>query len=434
MRIFTALVALLPLTALAQVGVGTLNPDASAALDVTATDKGMLVPRVTTTQRNAISSPATGLLVFNTTTNQFEFYTGTAWVSTTGWTSNSGTPASSFALSAPTGIQSTATANYGVGASSLASLTTGDNNTAVGYDALGDVSTGLANTAVGYQALSLSTGSNNTAMGKSAGAANTTGSNNTFVGTASNASSSGLTNATALGYGAEVAASNSIQLGNSNVTSVTTNGSLITSTGLGVGVSSLNSNAAVEIGSTDKGVLLPRLSTSNVNAMQTPTEGLMIYNTSTQKVQVYTGTETAYITAGTSVFGQATLSSVQSKHQTFTATTTEQIKSVEVHVDAVGTSGSTTLSIYSGTGSGGTLLSTVTQTVSSTGTVVFTLPSTIVLTPGSTYTVHLAATGSTTIYLGADTSNPYTGGDSNFGGGIDLVLTIKAAGGWVNLH
>ena len=110
-------------------------------------------------------------------------------------------------------------------------------------------------------------------------------------------------------------------------------------------------------------MLLPRLSTSNVNSMQTPTEGLMIYNSSTQKVQVYTGTETAYITAGISVFGQATLSSVQSKYQTFTDTTTEQIKSVEVRVYAVGTSGSTTLSIYTGTGSGGSLLSTVTQTV-----------------------------------------------------------------------
>jgi hypothetical protein len=429
------LMAAIPTLAWSQVGIGTSSPAASAALELSATDKGFLPPRMTAVQRAAISSPATGLMVYQTDgTTGLYVYSGSAWVPQVDWYSNSGTTASSFALVVPTNITSNALANYGIGANALNSLTDGDGNVAIGYDAAKNVSGALYNTAVGYSALSATTGSGNTAIGRNTGTTNTSGSNNTFLGQSSNASANNLTNASAIGYSAEVTANNSIQLGNANVTKVNSSGAFITSSGLGVGVSLLNSNAAIEIGSTDKGVLLPRLSTSNVNSMQTPTEGLMIYNSSTQKVQVYTGTETAYITAGISVFGQATLSSVQSKYQTFTATTTEQIKSVEVRVDAVGTSGSTTLSIYTGTGSGGSLLSTVTQTVSSTGTVVFTLPSTIVLTPGSTYTVHLAATGSTTIYLGTDTSNPYTGGDSNFGGGIDLVLTIKASGGWVNLH
>jgi len=48
--------------AFAQVGVGTLTPDPSAMLDLTATDKGMLAPRMTSAQRIAISSPANGLL------------------------------------------------------------------------------------------------------------------------------------------------------------------------------------------------------------------------------------------------------------------------------------------------------------------------------------------------------------------------------------
>lgn len=55
-------------------------PAASAMLDVQATDKGMLVPRMTTAQRTTIASPATGLLVFDTTTGGFWFYNGTAWV------------------------------------------------------------------------------------------------------------------------------------------------------------------------------------------------------------------------------------------------------------------------------------------------------------------------------------------------------------------
>lgn len=43
------------------VGIGTTTPNASAALDVTSTTKGLLIPRMTTAQRTAIASPAAGL-------------------------------------------------------------------------------------------------------------------------------------------------------------------------------------------------------------------------------------------------------------------------------------------------------------------------------------------------------------------------------------
>ncbi|MFS4482603.1 hypothetical protein ACKGJY_06270 [Hyunsoonleella sp. 2307UL5-6] len=62
----------------AQVGIGTTNPDGSSILDIEATDKGVLVPRLTTAERNAISNPATSLLIFNITTQQFEFNSGTS--------------------------------------------------------------------------------------------------------------------------------------------------------------------------------------------------------------------------------------------------------------------------------------------------------------------------------------------------------------------
>ncbi len=61
------------------VGVNSTNPHASAVLDISSTTKGMLVPRMTTAQRTAIASPATGLLVFDTNLNQFLFYNGAAW-------------------------------------------------------------------------------------------------------------------------------------------------------------------------------------------------------------------------------------------------------------------------------------------------------------------------------------------------------------------
>ena len=62
------------------VGVGTSSPDNSAKLDVSATDGGLLIPRMTEVQRDAISSPATGLMIFQTDgTVGFYFYDGTAW-------------------------------------------------------------------------------------------------------------------------------------------------------------------------------------------------------------------------------------------------------------------------------------------------------------------------------------------------------------------
>ena len=57
------------------------TPDASAMLDVVSTTKGLLTPRMTSVQRAAISSPATGLIVYQTDgTDGFYYYDGSAWV------------------------------------------------------------------------------------------------------------------------------------------------------------------------------------------------------------------------------------------------------------------------------------------------------------------------------------------------------------------
>lgn len=61
------------------IGIGTNTPDPSAILDIDFTNKGVLFPRLTTAQRDAISSPATGLLIYNTTTKVLEVYDGGAW-------------------------------------------------------------------------------------------------------------------------------------------------------------------------------------------------------------------------------------------------------------------------------------------------------------------------------------------------------------------
>jgi len=81
-QIFTLLAAVvLTATTYAQVGIGTTTPHASAALDITSTTKGFLTPRMTNVQRQSISNPAAGLMVFVTDFDggRFMFYDGTEW-------------------------------------------------------------------------------------------------------------------------------------------------------------------------------------------------------------------------------------------------------------------------------------------------------------------------------------------------------------------
>jgi len=60
-------------------GVGTTSPNASAILDAQSTTKGVRMPNMTTTQKNAIATPAAGLMVFDTTLAKLCVYSGAAW-------------------------------------------------------------------------------------------------------------------------------------------------------------------------------------------------------------------------------------------------------------------------------------------------------------------------------------------------------------------
>jgi hypothetical protein len=66
----------------AQIGIGTVTPNASSVLDITSTTQGLLMPRMTTVQRNAITAPADGLIVYDTDQRAFYYYAAAAssWI------------------------------------------------------------------------------------------------------------------------------------------------------------------------------------------------------------------------------------------------------------------------------------------------------------------------------------------------------------------
>ncbi|OFX49877.1 MAG: hypothetical protein A2046_16165 [Bacteroidetes bacterium GWA2_30_7] len=74
----------------------TYTANSSAMLDVKSLSKGLLVPRLTTFQRTSVTSPATGLLVFDTNLNSFYYWNGTSWTNLT-----SGSASGIWGYSAP---------------------------------------------------------------------------------------------------------------------------------------------------------------------------------------------------------------------------------------------------------------------------------------------------------------------------------------------
>jgi hypothetical protein len=62
------------------IGMGTATPAISAKLELSSTTQGFLPPRMSTTERNAIASPAEGLMVYDLTLHQMAYFNGTIWV------------------------------------------------------------------------------------------------------------------------------------------------------------------------------------------------------------------------------------------------------------------------------------------------------------------------------------------------------------------
>ncbi|MCB9342010.1 MAG: tail fiber domain-containing protein [Lewinellaceae bacterium] len=170
------------------------QPNTSAMLDVQSTTQGMLVPRMTTAQRMAITSPATGLLVFDTDKGSFWFFGGTAWADLS-------TPVRLADADGNTKIQVEESPNEDVIRMDLAGserlvvrkntpydrtqvLFPGSSgNISLGDHAGDSTSTGIANILIGENAgRQNKTGNGNTSIGFAAGEMGTANFSNTFIG------------------------------------------------------------------------------------------------------------------------------------------------------------------------------------------------------------------------------------------------------------
>lgn len=235
------------------VGIGTSTPNASAQLDVTSTTKGLLIPRMTTAQRTAIVSPAAGLMVYETTSNTIWVYNGSAWAQ-----QSSG--GASVWTTAGNNIYNSNTGNVGFGLSSnINEKITVRGNMLIDCADPNDITNGGANAIV--RIMSHSTGPARVDFIKSTDSS--VGGSIVYT---------SLTNRFYLSNG-----NNPNQLVLADYGSVGINGSPV-------------SDAALDIKSTTKGMLMPRLTGAQRLAISTPTTGMILYDTDRDEFYYYDGT------------------------------------------------------------------------------------------------------------------------------------------------
>lgn len=211
------------------VGIGTEQPDPSAALEIQSKEQGFLLPRMSLQQRNSIKSPAKGLMVYQTDMlSGIYVYNGKDWAPLTAteakataldpdnWalTGNTNATANSF-IGVPAGVPInfriggvrvgviTNSTNIFMGIRSGTSTATGTNNAGFGANTLANLSSGSFNAGIGSFALErTTTGSYNMALGSYSLRVNTTGGYNTGVGSYSLGSNIGGIENVGLGYAA----------------------------------------------------------------------------------------------------------------------------------------------------------------------------------------------------------------------------------------
>ena len=240
------------------IGIGTTSPDASSILDVSSTTKGFLFPRMTYTQRTMIGSPVPGLLVYQTNSggspiqpSGIYFYDGSFW-KRIARADEIGSGGSSGWTVAGDNQYSNLTGNAGIGTSTpnskfhLVGNMLQENGT-ITLNHSGSIIQ-MQNAGVNKAYLQLS--GNNLRLGTNSG--NTGGE---FI----------------------------IRMNSLTRMVIDSLGNV------GIGTASPDPSAKLDISSTTKGLLLPRLTSAQMYAVDNPTEGLMIYNTDYELLSHYNG-------------------------------------------------------------------------------------------------------------------------------------------------
>ena len=218
---------------------------ASAILDLDATDQGILVPRLTVDQRNAIPSPANGLLIYNVVTNKFNYYKGTS----------------------PTG-------NWYEIKSSSVYVTSGGSVNPGGGVAINATSAQPNNSAI----LDIDNASRGFLIPRMATVTGVTGVTGLII---YNNTDNVLNYFTGSGWRVPCA------------TTTGATGATGSQTNIGAAINTDNSDpdqsAILDVKSNTKGILIPRLTSAQRNDLK-PVQGLTIYNTDNNTIEYYYGT------------------------------------------------------------------------------------------------------------------------------------------------
>ena len=186
----------------------------------------------------------------------------------------------------------TASGNTAVGDVAGFVNTTGQRNIFFGYASGRSNTTGQYNIYIGVDSGTYqTTGNDNIFVGISSGryeangATNlTTATNSLFIGNSTRGNASGQTNQIVIGHNAIGLGSNSVVLGNTSITRTTLRGQT------SINTDTIDASAQLQVDSTTRGFLPPRMTTTQRNAIATPAAGLVIYNTTTNTLDRFNGT------------------------------------------------------------------------------------------------------------------------------------------------
>lgn len=301
-------------TSFGQVGFNNANPDPSSVLDLTSTDKGILIPRMTTTQRLAIATPATSLLVFDNTLGKYFYYNSSGqWIAINPWDQSSTT---SVSYTGSVGVNTTPVASAAMDVTAtdkgiLVPRMTTTQRTAIASPAnalmVFDITLGKfcyytnSQWNVLESIWSRGTGTNISYTGQ-VGVNNTTPDPSSVLDLTSTSKGILVPRMTSTQRQAISSPADALLVfdttdktfyyytnsqWNTLDTWIKVTGGISYTGQIGVNIATPNSSSTVDITSTNKGLLIPRMTTTQRQAITTPATSLLVFDTDDSRFYFY---------------------------------------------------------------------------------------------------------------------------------------------------